>query len=178
MRLTLKTFASCFAVCGLISLIGLSGCADSASAEVQELRQRLLVTTPPQGEVSISSVRAKLESGELAADSEVVVRGRINAGEVPPWAEGRAEFIITDATGHDGDEDHDPHECPFCKRNIMDSMAQVRLSGNDGKTIPIDTRELLSVQERSLLVIRGKVMQDDSEMLVLNADQIHIVPAK
>jgi hypothetical protein len=156
----------------------LSGCADSATAEVQELRQRWLVATPPPGEVAISAVRAKLKSGELAANGEVVVRARINAGDMPPWAEGRAEFIITDATGHDGDEDHDPHECPFCKRDIMDSMAQVRLAGKDGKTIPIDTRTLLGVQERSLLVIRATAMPGDSEMLILNANQIHIVPAK
>ena len=60
----------------------------------------------------------------------------------------------------------------------MDSMAQVRLSGKDGQTIPIDTRKLLGVQDRSLLVIRAKVMPGDSEMLVLNADQIYIVPPK
>jgi len=179
MRSSSKSFTTGLVVCCLFCFpVGLSGCADLVNAEVQELRQRWLVTTPPQGEVAISAVRAQLKSGEIPADGEVVVRARINAGDMPPWAEGRAEFIITDATGHDGDEDHDPHECPFCKRNIMDSMAQVRLSGKDGKTIPIDTRKLLGVHERSLLVIRATVMPGDSEMLVLNADQIHIVPAR
>ena len=171
-----KTFATCLAIGGLLCFpIGICGCADPVSAEVQELRQRLLVATPPQGEASISSVRAKFKSGELAADSEVVVRARINAGDVPPWAEGRAEFIITDATGHDGDEDHDPHECPFCKRNIMDSMAQVRLSGKDGKTIAIDTRKLLGVKDHSLLVIRARVKPENSKMLSLDARQIYVV---
>lgn len=162
---------SCMTTC-------LSGCADPVNAEILELRQQFMVSAPPQGEVSISSVRRQIESGELAADGEVVVRARISAGDVPPWAEGQAQFIVTDATGHDGDEDHDPHECPFCKRNIMDSMAQVRLSGKDGKTIAIDTRKLLGVKDHSLLVIRATVLPVESEMLVLNADQIHIVPAK
>ncbi len=179
MRSSSKSFTTCFAVCCLFCFpVGLSGCADLVSAEVQELRQRWLVTTPPQGEVAISAVRVQLKSGKLPADGEVVVRARINAGDMPPWAEGQAAFIITDAMGHDGDEDHNPHECPFCQRNIMDSIAQVRLTGDDGKTIPIDTRKLLGVQEHSLVVIRAKVTLGDSEMLVLIPDQIYIVPPK
>lgn len=164
------------AFCCLTSItICLSGCADPVNAEIQELRQRFMVSAPPQGEVSISSVRTQLESGELAANSEVVVRARISAGDVPPWAEGQAQFMVTDATGHDGDEDHDPHECPFCKRNIIDSMAQVRISDKDGKTIAIDTRKLLGVKDHSLLVIRARVSPENSKMLSLDARQICVV---
>lgn len=176
MRSFLRRVETGLVICGLSCLlIAVGGCTDFASAEVQQFRQRFLSAVSPQGEVAISSVRAQLKSGELAAGAEVVVRARINAGEMPPWAEGRAEFFITDATGHDGDEDHDPHECPFCKRDVMESMALVRLAGSDGRTIPIDTRELLGVRERSLLVIRGTVNLEESGPLVLTADQIHVV---
>ena len=176
MRSSLTSFMTRLVFCSLFSMATcLSGCADPLNAEILELQQRFMINVPPQGEVSISSVRADLESGELAADSEVVIRARISAGDVPPWAEGQAQFIVTDATGHDGDEDHDPHECPFCKRNIMDSMAQVRLSGKDGKTIAIDTRKLLGVKDHSLLVIRARVIPENSEMLSLDARQICVV---
>ena len=91
MRSSSKSFTTGLVVCCLFCFpVGLSGCADLVNAEVQELRQRWLVTTPPQGEVAISAVRAQLKSGEIPADGEVVVRARINAGDMPPWAEGRA----------------------------------------------------------------------------------------
>lgn len=173
-----SSFLSFSIVLILGGLTLLSGCADRVSAEIQELRKRWLVSTPPPNEIAVSAVRAQWKAGELTADSKVVVRARINAGEMPPWGEGRAEFFITDAMGHDGDEDHNPHECPFCKRNVMDSMAQVRLTGADGKTLPIDARELLGVREFSLLVIRATVTPEDSDLLVLNADQICILPSR
>jgi hypothetical protein len=57
----------------------------------------------------------------------------------------------------------------------MDSMAQVRLSGKDGKTIAIDTRKLLGVKDHSLLVIRARVKPESSKMLSLDARQIYVV---
>ena len=166
-KLQSSLLASGFAAAICLSLI--SGCGESVNAEIRQLRQQLLTETAPTGELSISDIRARLKSEELAAGSEVTVRVRINAGELPPWETGKAAFIVTDAMGHDGDENNDPHECPFCSRDIQDNLAQVRFLDPNGTIINTDARELFDVTEFQLVVIKGKASLDDSDMLLLDA---------
>ena len=152
----------------------MSGCSDAVSPEILQFRRQLLVDKSLSGESSISDIRAKLKAEEIKAGSEVTVRVRINAGDLPPWESGKAAFIATDAMGHDGDQDHDPHDCPFCSRDIQDSLAQVRFLNDTGSVISIDARELFDVTEHQLVVIQGEARLDDSEMLVLDATRMFI----
>lgn len=113
----------------LFSIFLLTGCGESLDPRVLELRQKFVVEKPPGNERPVPDIRSDLKSGKLSPSTPFAIRARINAGEIPPFAEGKAAFIVTDATGHDGDEAHNPHECPFCKRDIKSVIAQVERHG-------------------------------------------------
>jgi hypothetical protein len=158
----------------LFMLVTSSGCGDGLSPEVRAIRDRVITTKAPAGEQPIPEVRKELQDGTLDADKPFVVRARINAGDFPPFAEGVAAFVVTDATGHDGDEEHNPHECPFCKRDINSVIARVEFRQQDGKLIEIDARELLKLKEFDLLVIEGTGAIGEDDMLVIEATKIFV----
>ena len=151
-----------------------AGCGDATSPRVLALRSQLLVASAPEKERPVPDIRKNLKSGALKADTRFVVRARINAGDFPPFAEGKAAFIVTDATGHDGDESHDPHECPFCKRDIKSVIARVEFADDTSKMIDIDARELFNVKEFDLLVIEGTGRFDEDDMLVIDAKKLYV----
>lgn len=158
----------------LFTFLTLSGCGDGLSPEAHTIRTSLLVSEAPAGERPIPEVRKELQDGTLDAVRPFVVRARINAGDFPPFAEGIAAFVVTDATGHDGDEEHNPHECPFCKRDINSVIARVEIRQQDGKLIEIDARELFSLKEFDLLVIEGTGAIGEDDMLVIKATKIFV----
>ena len=151
-----------------------TGCDDATNPRVLALRSQFLVANAPEKERPVPDVRKDLKSGELKPDTTFVVRARINAGDFPPFADGKAAFIVTDATGHDGDESHDPHECPFCKRDIKSVIARVEFDDDTGKMIGIDSRELFNLREFDLLVIEGTGQFDEDDMLVIAARKLFV----
>ena len=151
-----------------------TGCGDSTSPRVLALQSQFLVASIPQKERPVPDIRKDLKSGALKTDTRFVVRARINAGDFPPFAEGKAAFIVTDATGHDGDESHDPHECPFCKRDITSVIARVEFADDTSKMIDIDARELFNVKEFDLLVIEGTGRFDEDDMLVIDTKKLYL----
>lgn len=151
-----------------------TGCGDGTSPRVLALQSQFLVASPPQKERPVPDIRKDLKSGALKADTRFVVRARINAGDFPPFAEGKAAFIVTDATGHDGDESHDPHECPFCKRDIKSVIARVEFADDTSKMLDIDARELFNVKEFDLLVIEGTGRFDEDDMLVIDTKKLYL----
>lgn len=158
----------------LVSATGISGCGESVDPQVLALRQKLVVATAPEKERPIAEIRKDLKSGELKPESTFVVRARINAGDFPPFADGMAAFVVTDATGHDGDETHNPHECPFCKRDIINVIARVEFEDESGIPLKTDSRELFDVKEFDLLVIEGKGRFDEDDTLIIAADKVFV----
>lgn len=152
----------------------LAGCGESIDPQVLSLRQELLVKEAPANERPVADIRKDLKSGELKPDSRFVVRARINAGDFPPFADGMAAFVITDATGHDGDESHNPHECPFCKRDIQNVIARVEFTDKGGKLIQTDARQLFDVKEFDLLVIEGSGRFADDDTLIIAASKMFV----
>jgi hypothetical protein len=150
----------------------LAGCGKSVDPATLKIREQFLTESPMGSEKPIPKIRDALKSGELKSDSSFTVRVRINAGGVPPFAPGKATFIVTDATGHDGDESHNPHECPFCKRDIKTMIAQVEWHDKDGKLLQVDSRELFDVKEFDLLVIEGTGKFSEDDTLVINASKL------
>ena len=151
-----------------------SGCGESVSAEVREFRRQYLSDQPIAGENSVSKIREQIKSGEISAETPFVVRARINAGEMPPWGTGTASFVITDATGHDGDKEHNPHDCPFCSRNIQESIAQVHFQDKNGQLLQTDSRELFALRENQLVIVQGTGRIDDSDTLVITAQKMFV----
>jgi hypothetical protein len=158
----------------VIMLLAVAGCGESVDPKIQALRDRLIVTTAPEGEASFKSFRKILEADDGPAEVSVVLRGRIHAGDIPPWEPGKAAFAFTDATGHDGEDDHDPHTCPFCSRNIKDYLADVYFRSADGNVIDVDSRELFEVKEKQIVVVEGVAEIGPDHRLVVNASRIYV----
>ena len=153
----------------------LTGCGESLDPRVVELRQQFMLEKAPANERPVPEIRSDLKSGKLSQDTPFAIRARINAGDIPPFAQGKAAFIVTDATGHDGDESHNPHDCPFCKRDIKSVIARVEWNDNQGKLIDVDARELFDVKEFDLMVIEGTGQFADDDTLIIAASKIFVV---
>ena len=151
-----------------------AGCGSGIDPEIMALREKFVVEQPPGDERPMPEIRADLKSGKLTPDSPFSVRVRINAGEVPPFAPGKATFIVTDATGHDGDESHNPHDCPFCKRDIKSVIAQVEWNDQNGKVLQVDSRKLFDVKEFDLLVLEGTGKFSNDDTLIITASKIFV----
>ena len=147
----------------LLSAAAIVGCGETVDREalalrqkLELLRQKLELSSEPDGATSVSKIRKLLMESDADTETEVVLRGRIWAGEMPPWEDGKAAFVLTDATGHDGDDDHDPHTCPYCSRDIDDYIAAIRFHSDDGAVTPIDSRELFDVKEKQMVIVKGR----------------------
>ena len=119
-------------------------------------------------------VRKELLADDAPAAVPIVVKGRVDAGELPPFENGQAAFALTDTTGHEGQTDHDPHECPFCSRHIEDYLAQVYFRDQDGNVIATDSRELFGIKEGAMVTVKGMATIGDDGMLHIDAEKIYI----
>ena len=154
--------------------ITVCGCGESENAELAALRSQLVLSSAPDGQMSVADVRTSLTEDEATEEVDVVIKGRINAGDIPPWEPGKAAFVLTDITGHEGESDHDPHQCPFCSRNIQDYLANIKFHDEQGNVIAVDAQELFSVKEKQLVTIQGKAHLTDTDTLVIHATGIFV----
>ena len=170
-----RRIAICHFVPVLMVLFVMPGCGETIDPEVLAIRDRFSTLSAHTKETPVSEIRKALKSGELQPGTPFRVRVRINAGEFPPFVNGAAKFFVTDATGHDGDESHDPHECPFCRRDVKSMMALVEFHDDAGKIIRTDARELFDVKDFELLIIEGTGQFDSEDVLLLTASAMSIV---
>lgn len=158
-------------------LIAVAGCVDSESQQIDAVKGRFLRQEAlPEDTVAFSRVKKDVTESETGEVSGVVLRGRINAGELPPWEENAAAFVLTDSTGHDGDEEHDPHTCPFCSRNIRDYLARVVFADEQGQIINIDSRKLFGLRENQTVAVRGTISLPESDILLVKATDLYVTP--
>ena len=160
------------AIIGMIFAV--CGCGDSENARLTALRSQLVLSSAPDGQMSVADVRTSLTGEEATDEVDVVIKGRINAGDIPPWEPGKAAFVLTDITGHEGESDHDPHQCPFCSRSIEDYLANVKFHDEQGNVISVDAQELFSVKEKQLVTIQGKAHLNEANTLVIHATGIFV----
>lgn len=161
----------------IIPLLLVAGCGEPTDPRIAQLQKQFLLTTAPEGARTVSSIRKELlptEDSPTPPESiDVVIRGRINAGKLPPWESGKTAFVLTDATGHKEGDSHDPHECPFCSRTIEDYLVQVSFRDESGELFEIDSRQAFGLQEQQLLVVQGQARLEDDTLLV-DATGLHI----
>jgi hypothetical protein len=155
-------------------LAAASGC-NRGNAEVEALRNRLVLADEPSGATTIADSRDKID-----AEQDVVIVGKIGAGEFQPWAEGQAAFLMSEApadNAHASSPGHDPATCPFCRRRAEKAAsvtALVQFRDENGELLPIDARELLGVSQDQVVVVRGKGHVDKLGVLVVAATGIHV----
>jgi hypothetical protein len=162
--------------------------------EMEAHRARLQLAEAPQDAEGVLAVQKQLvaakRQAEAARSQEVVVAGQI--GGMPnvwpethpnfPWYKGQASFFLVDskvatqfathAKKHGGN-----HTCSFCQglaRKNASAIAVVNLTDEQGKTLRIDARELLDLEENATVLVRGKAKLLSGRLLVIDADGIHV----
>src|SRR5690606_3506275 len=118
-------------------------------------------------------------SGDPPPEQDVLIVGRIGAGEFEPWADGQASFLLagmlpdSDPAATPG---YEPETCPFCRRRAANANAPPLVPFRDakGEVLPIDARELLGVEKNQVVVVRGKGHVDKLGVLVVSATGIHV----
>jgi len=162
---------------GLLLLAGVIGCGawTGEDAALRANRDKFVRATEPEGAASFSDVRQT-----IAEKPQVVLVGRITAGDQEAFVDGQAAFFITDAYGddasHGGDAGHDPANCPFCKRRASkpESKAIVQFLDEQGKVVPVDARQLFDLEPNQVVVIEGDATIDSLNVMFVSAKGIHV----
>lgn len=78
----------------------------------------------------------------------------------------------------EGGHNHAPgEECAFCAAHAGDQsnfLATVKFTGDDGKVLSIDARELFDLKEKDIVVVRGKARLDHDGTLVVDATGLYV----
>ena len=154
----------------LFTVCVVAGCGESVDPKISSLRQKLLLTSIPGEPTPVGEIRKALKAEDAAESMDVVVKAGIYIGDSSPWEAGKAAFVATDATGHDGEKVHDPHTCPFCKTHIEDYFMFVSFPGDKGKTIDVDSRELFQLEEKQLVYVKGKASLNEADEVIIQGN--------
>ncbi len=175
MRLAIVTFTLSVAV------VGFTGCSSSSTDEAAATAvpaasldgSKYLLAEEPDGAMGVIAARESAKDGD-----PVVIVGRIG-GSDNPWIEGRAAFMLLDASklmvaiGEDlGEEEICMDDC--CAAERADCTTLVKVVDADGKLVAADSRQLLGLTSDDMVVVRGKAKKDDSDNFTVLADAVYI----
>lgn len=185
-RAVLPWLASVLALLGV--LIG--GCnTQRQDPEVVARGEQYLLASEPADAVTLTELAqrlsgpgedpsAKVPAGEGAKDAAsepVVVVGRIYAGDLEPWDNGKASFLLAELPEQGHGEGHDADNCPFCKRKAAKApTAIVQFLDEEGEVLGQDARKLFGVAKNDVVTIRGQAAAGDLNTLLITAEAIHV----
>jgi len=173
-RLTVAAPRRIAAVCVTAIFLAVQpGCGPDAGTSP---RSDLVLDDAPPGEaVSIT------EASETLADpGPVTLVGRIDAGDLEPFEQGKATFVLSEMPDPEhagGDPDH-ADNCPFCKRRLQNApKAVVRFLDEGGEVIAEDARQLLGVEKQDVVIVSGSGhFQPDLDTLLIDAETAYVRP--
>ena len=142
---------------GLLALLG-------AVALGCDLRQAPTPPTGPSldgGKYILNSEPADPQTpteikNSITEGTSIAVAGKIDAGDIEPFQDGVAAFMISQLpdASHGGADHAD--DCPFCARKLRNApKAVVRLLDENGELIQADARQLLGVSKGDVVVVQG-----------------------
>jgi hypothetical protein len=149
------------------------GCESGQDPERLRLRSQLILAEEPREATSIAEAQQQLDTR-----SEVVVVGRVGAGDVEPWIAGEASFLIselpTDDHGHGSG--HDADNCPFCKRKAAQApVAMVQFVDERAAVLAADAQELFGLKRGDVVVVRGRGEWDEQvDLFRIVADGLYL----
>lgn len=158
----------------------LAGCSQSppaAAPAASVAGAKFLLAAEPAGAKSVIELRQAAKDGD-----DVVIVGRIG-GTAKPFVEGRASFLIVDASfkpcnEKEGDACTTPWDyCCDAKEDLVKGMATVKIVDGAEQTVLVDARQLLGIKELDTVVLRGRAKRDDQGNLSVLATGIHSRPA-
>ncbi|HBV61523.1 MAG TPA: hypothetical protein DEF45_00730 [Rhodopirellula sp.] len=114
---------------------------------------KYILTTEPADPQTPTEIKESITEPTLVA-----ITGRIHAGDVEPFQDGVASFLISQLPEGDHAEDDPDHadNCPFCKRKLKNApKALVRILDDSGEVMTVDARKLLGIAKGDVVVVRG-----------------------
>ena len=168
---------------GLLS--SLTGCQEGSAelrsydpATLTAARHQFLLSAEPQGVEGVLDVQET-----YTEPRQVVLVGQIG-GVANPWTPGKAAFILADpitlSEFAETGEEHvcsDP-SCKFCQKQkinkLKEGVAAIEFHSADGKVVPIDARQLFSIDDKQMVVVRGQAEVNDLGCLVVAADGLYV----
>lgn len=157
----------------------LAGCGDSTTPEHVSVTpvsldgSKYVLADEPDGAIGVIEARKSAKNGE-----PIVIVGRIG-GATNPWIDGRAAFMLLDASMTlvaDGAESAEGEICmdECCAAERTGSTTLVKVVDDGGKVLAVDARKLLGVAANDMVVVRGNVSKDDAGNFVVLADSVHV----
>lgn len=147
------------------------GCSKSETLTPSAEGIAFRLTKEPNGAKGVKAARAYAKN-----DEEVTLVGRIG-GDVNPWVEGQAAFMLVDsALKPCPAEEGCPTPWDYCCDTdlLPASKAMVKVVDGSGKTVATDARKLLGIKELQTVVIRGRAKRDETGNLTVLADGIYV----
>lgn len=134
---------------------------------------KFLLAEEPDDAIGVIEARESAEDGK-----PLVLVGRIGGSE-NPWIEGRAAFMLLDASMSVVDEGEECEEGEICTGDCcanerVNCTALVKIVDTDGQLVAADSRELLGLNESDMVVVAGKAKKDDSGNFVMLANGVYI----
>ena len=158
----------------LLVIVGsFTGCGGAEDRHIATLRKKLLLGEEPVTATSIAEAKKN-----IADQPEVVLVGRIGAGDDDPFVNGKAAFVVSDipAHGHTHGAGQTADDCPFCKhRAAQAAWAAVQFVDEQGQVVPVDARTLFGLDKGSVVVVRGRgQVTGELSLFSVTANGIHI----
>lgn len=157
------------------------GCGGGAAADADTRAANRLpvdaakyvLAEEPDGAVGVIAARAEAKHGE-----PIIVVGRIG-GSANPWVEGRAAFMLLDASVvvvANGTESAPGEVCmdDCCAIARAESTTLVKVIDARGTVLSADARQLFGVTVGDMVVVQGKVNKDEAGNFVVLADGVHV----
>ncbi|MFO0880988.1 MAG: hypothetical protein U0840_27000 [Gemmataceae bacterium] len=174
-------FASCLTIIALLALTAGCGTGSNptdgpknargdAPAKVED--KKYLLSAEPAGVKGVLETRKQAKDGD-----DVVMVGHI-AGSTKPFVDGRASFAVLDLSIKPCPPEEGcptPWDCCCTPPDeLRAATAQVKFTGEDGKTVGVSAKELLGVKELSVVVVKGKANRDEKGNLTLVASGLFV----
>lgn len=153
-----------FVICGLALVVGcgksdsdisLDLPIDNESIESTSVQVApMVLDAKPEGDA-----KTPTDLKESNAEGEsVVLAGRIDAGDMDPFQQGRIAFMVSELPeeGHADDDPDHADNCPFCKRRLENApKAIVQFVGDDGQSLAGNARAELGLEQGDIVYVTG-----------------------
>ncbi len=158
------------------SLILCVGCG-AENAEVAKSRAQWLVDQKPTDVKTIAEA-AELSKTQSDQVTDVVITGRISAGDFDPFEKGKATFIMSEIISdpsHPEEAGHDADNCPFCKRKAEKApKAYVQFKTSGDQVAPIDAQQLFGIKKNDVVYVKGNGKLNDLGIFDFVAQSLYI----
>ena len=157
------------ALIGSLASLGCGQRGANTHAGVSSGDARYLLSAEPAQAIGVVDFKEQAKSGDT-----VTVVGRIGGG-VKPWIEGRSAFLLVDSGAPlpCADDQCGP-DCQHCAQEIAECTTVVKFVDDQGKTLAVDSRELLGIKEEDDVVVQGIAKRDEAGNVALVASGIYI----